>query len=165
MKFHLRYLLLLAALLPALGAGPFKIENGQLVLPGAIVFKTGLAELDESASAAPLKHVQEYLTEKTSITTLRIEGHTDNSGKAEANQKLSEQRSLAVARWLVAHGVDCQRLVAVGFGGTKPVADGTTPQGRAQNQRITVVNAALRGRAIGGMPLDGGGHPAGDPCK
>lgn len=165
MKAFLHSLILFAALFPVTAAGPFKIENGQLLLPGPIVFKSGLAELDEGVSAASLKHVQEYLAEKMSITTLRIEGHTDGSGKAEANQKLSEQRALAVAQWLVAHGVDCQRLVAVGFGGTKPVADGSTPQGRAQNQRITVVNAALRGRAIGGMPIEGGGQLAGNPCK
>jgi len=165
MKVFVHSLILIAALLPVTAAGPFKIENGQLVLPGSIVFKPGVAELDESVSAASLKHVQEYLAEKTSITTLRIEGHTDGSGKVEENQKLSEQRALAVARWLVAHGVDCQRLVAVGFGGTKPVADGSTAQGRAQNQRITVVNAALRGRAIGGLPIEGGGQLAGNPCK
>jgi OOP family OmpA-OmpF porin len=53
----------------------------------------------------------------------------------------------------------------VGFGGSKPVASNTTPEGRGQNRRVAFINAALRGRAIGGMPLDGGGKVAsGDLC-
>lgn len=50
--------------------------------------------------------------------------------------------------------------LAVGFGNTKPVADNSTVDGKAQNQRISFVIAALRGRPIGGMPLDGGGKIA-----
>jgi hypothetical protein len=48
---------------------------------------------------------------------------------------------------------------------TKPVADASTPEGRAANVRIDAINAALRGRLIGGMPADGGGQLAGDPCR
>ena len=70
-----------------------------------------------------------------------------------------------MARKLVSLGVDCKRLVPVGFGGTKPVAENTTPDGKAQNRRITFVAAALRGVLIGGMPADGGGKVAGDPCE
>ena len=69
-----------------------------------------------------------------------------------------------MARWLVEKGVDCKRLVPVGFGGTKPKADNATPEGKAQNRRISFFNAALKGRAIGGMPLDAGGQIAGDAC-
>ena len=59
-------------------------------------------------------------------------------------------------------GVDCKRLIAVGFGSAKPVADNSTPEGKAQNRRVSFFNAALRGRLIGGMPADGGGQIAGD---
>jgi OOP family OmpA-OmpF porin len=70
-----------------------------------------------------------------------------------------------VARRLVADGSACKRLLPVGFGGTKPVASNATPDGKAQNRRTDFVNAELRGRAIGGLPVDGGGRVAGDPCK
>ena len=155
-----------AACLASLSAAEtFKIENNQLVLPSPLTFKTGSGSLDEEASAPALKHIQAYLAGKPYISTLRIEAHTDSAGRPDDNQKLSEERALAVARWLVGHGVDCKRLLAVGFGDTKPIALNSTPDGRAQNRRITLVNAALRGRPIGGMPVDGGGKPAGDPCK
>ena len=62
-------------------------------------------------------------------------------------------------------GVDCKRLVAVGFGNTKPVADNSTPDGKARNSRVSFFNAALRDRLIGGMPADGGGKVAGDACN
>jgi OOP family OmpA-OmpF porin len=104
--------------------------------------------------------VRAYLEAKSYISSLRIEGHGDDA----ASQALTEKRALAVARWLVAKGVDCKRLVAVGFGNTKPVADNSTPEGKAQNRRIAFFNAGLRGRAIGGEPLDGGGKLAGDTC-
>jgi OOP family OmpA-OmpF porin len=162
-KFVVCFFSLLLAL-PLSAATAFKLEGHQLVLPGPIVFKAGSAELDEAASKDALKHIQDYLTEKTYITTLRIEGHASQAGNEEANQKLSEARALTVARWLAKQGVDCQRLLAVGFGSTKPVADGSTPAGKAQNTRITIANAAMRGRAIGGLPVDGGGKLAGEIC-
>ncbi len=158
--------LLLAGLTTTAGwAQNFKLEGNQLVLPGPIVFKAGTADLDETASKDSLIHLKEFLVAKTYISKLRVEGHTDNAGDAAANQKLSEQRALAVCKWLKAEGVDCKRLIAVGFGDTKPVALNSTAEGRAQNRRITAVNAELRGRAIGGLPADGGGRPAGDPCE
>jgi OOP family OmpA-OmpF porin len=96
------------------------------------------------------------------VSLVRIEGHAPE-------QALSEARALTVARWLVAHGVAhgvaCERLVPIGFGPTKPVADASTHEGRAANVRIDAINAALRGRLIGGMPADGGGQLAGDPCR
>jgi len=78
---------------------------------------------------------------------------------------MSVRRALSAGRWLVSRGVDCKRLIAVGFGETKPIADNATPEGRAQNRRVAFVNAALRGRPIGDMPLDGGGQAAGDLCS
>jgi OOP family OmpA-OmpF porin len=78
---------------------------------------------------------------------------------------LSEKRAMAVARWLVGHGVACGRVIPVGFGQTKPVVPNDTPDNKAQNRRVAFVNAALKGKPIGGAPVDGGGKVAGDPCK
>ena len=66
---------------------------------------------------------------------------------------------------MVAVGIKCDRLIPVGFGSAKPIVPNDTPDHKAQNRRIAFVNAALRGRAIGGMPVDGGGKVAGDPCR
>jgi OOP family OmpA-OmpF porin len=70
-----------------------------------------------------------------------IEGHTDNQGTADHNQKLSEQRANSVVAWLKAHGVSADRLVPQGFGASRPVADNSTANGRALNRRVEVALA------------------------
>lgn len=145
-------------------ADTYEIKDHELVVPHAIAYDTGKSTLQSSSDAA-LVHVKGYLAAKSYISTLRIEVHTDSQGSDEHNQKLSEQRALAVAKALVAKGVDCKRLIAVGFGETKPIADNSTAEGRVKNRRTVFFNAALRGKPIGGMPTDGGGKNAGDPCK
>jgi len=142
----------------------FEVENGALKLPGPVEFETGKAVLKPESDPV-LDIVRQYLEAKPQITLLRIEGHTDNVGIAADNQKLSEARSMAVAQWLVGKGIACKRLLPTGFGQDKPVADNKTPEGRSQNRRTAFVNAELKGKAIGGMPVDGGGKVAGDPCK
>ena len=109
--------------------------------------------------------VKDFLIQKDYITTLRVEGHSDNSGAEATNQALTEKRAFAICKWLIENGIDCKRLIAVGFGSTKPIASNDTPADKAQNRRIEFVPAAMRGKAIGGMPLDGGGVVAGDLCN
>lgn len=112
-----------------------------------------------AASAPGIASVAALLADKTTMTTVRIEGHV--TGKGAEEQTSSEARARAVAKALVAQGVDCKRLLPVGFGGTKPRAE----ERSTANTRIELVVAGLRGRAIGGMPLDGGGRVAGDACR
>jgi outer membrane protein OmpA-like peptidoglycan-associated protein len=73
--------------------------------------------------------------------TLRLEiaGHTDNIGDAALNLRLSEQRARVVRQYLVQQGIDSVRLVARGYGGTRPVADNHDMQQRARNRRVEVV--------------------------
>lgn len=141
----------------------FEIEGGRLKLPQPIAFATDSDKLLPESEPG-LNHIKAFLEDKTYITLLRIEGHSDQQGQAAVSQTLTEKRALAVARWLVAHGIDCKRLIAVGFGSTKPVAANDSPAGRAQNRRIEIAMAELRGKAIGGMPTDGGGKIAGPVC-
>jgi len=70
--------------------------------------------------------------------TLRIEGHTDNTGAADVNERLSLERAEAVRRELVARGISGSRLVAEGFGPRIPVATNATAEGRARNRRIEI---------------------------
>lgn len=156
--------LLLVAPAASLADPPkFPLEGNRLQVEAPVLFETGRATLKAEADPA-LVYVRAYLLEKSAISLLRVEVHTDGDGQAGAQQTLSEQRALAVAKALVAKGVDCKRLLPVGFGGTKPVAANDTPENKAKNRRVEFVNAALRGRPIGGLPVDGGGVVAGDPC-
>jgi OOP family OmpA-OmpF porin len=141
----------------------FKLKGEQLELPGPVVFETGKADLKPESDTV-LQVVHDYLEATPKVTLLRIEGHTDSDGNDAANQTLSEARSMAVSQWLVGKGTDCKRLLPVGFGETKPVADNNTEEGKSQNRRTAFVNAAVNDKPIGGMPVDGGGKPAGDPC-
>ena len=70
---------------------------------------------------------------------MRIEGHTDNVGQPAANLKLSGGRALAVKTWLTNKGIDAKRMIAIGFGDTKPVADNAKEEGRSQNRRTEFV--------------------------
>lgn len=71
-----------------------------------------------------------------------IEGHTDNIGTKEYNQKLSERRAQAVVKYLVdKFGVPKQQLTARGYGMSKPIADNKTKEGRAKNRRVMAVVA------------------------
>ena len=67
---------------------------------------------------------------------LSIAGHTDNLGKPEKNQTLSQARAEAVRDYLVQKGIDAARIDATGFGDTQPVKDNKTAAGRAANRRI-----------------------------
>ena len=118
-----------------------KVENGKLVLEKQVTFKTGSAELTDEGKEALLP-VKEFLIQKDYITTLRIEGHSDNSLAESASQTLTEKRALAVCKWLVENGIDCKRLIAVGFGSTKPIASNDNPIDKAQNRRIEFIPAA-----------------------
>lgn len=68
--------------------------------------------------------------------TVRIEGHTDGMGDPTANQNLSLARAEAVRTELTSRGIPADRLVAEGFGATRPAGDNATAEGRRQNRRI-----------------------------
>lgn len=138
------------------------IENNRLKTDSAPGFVTGTANLTPESEAV-LEEIKDYLTAKTYLSLVRVEGHVGPDGDESELQALSEARALAVVRWLVSRGIECERLIAVGFGSGKPVVANDGPE-RARNTRVEMAPAALRGRLIGGMPADGGGKVAGDAC-
>ncbi len=70
---------------------------------------------------------------------ISVEGHTDNVGTAESNQKLSEARAAAVVEAILKQGIPTGSLSSVGFGQTRPVANNQTEEGRAKNRRVELV--------------------------
>ena len=67
---------------------------------------------------------------------LTVDGHTDNTGKPDKNQILSENRAASVKTYLVSKGINDNRLTSTGYGQDKPIADNKTVAGRAQNRRV-----------------------------
>ncbi|MFN7920077.1 MAG: OmpA family protein [Bryobacteraceae bacterium] len=99
-----------------------------------IEFLTGSAQLTPNGRAV-LDEVAAVLN-KAATVSVDIEGHTDNQGVADSNQRLSEQRAAAVKAYLVSKGVTSSRMGTAGFGQTRPIADNNTAEGRQANRRI-----------------------------
>ena len=98
-----------------------------------IEFASSSADID-SASSGLLDSVAAAAS--ACLGTLRIEGHTDNSGNADLNQDLSRRRAEAVREALIQRGLSEQRLVVEGFGASQPIASNRTAAGRERNRRI-----------------------------
>lgn len=101
----------------------------------SIQFASKSAEIDE-ASQPLISSIADAA--KTCPGRLRIEGHTDSTGRADENQALSLARAEAVRTALIEKGVAPARLIARGFGQGQPIAENTTREGRARNRRIEI---------------------------
>lgn len=110
---------------------PIEVQAG-IVLRN-LFFETNKYDI-KPESEVELDKVVQFLQDNPTVK-IQMEGHTDNVGSATDNQKLSQARAYAVVNYLVTKGIKGSRLVAKGFGATKPVADNKTEAGRAQNRR------------------------------
>ena len=107
-----------------------------LVMPSAITFATDRTDLSPSFFGV-LDSVAVVLNNYPQ-TLLDIDGHTDDTGSFEYNQGLSEARALSVGNYLASRGVRADRLLVIGYGETRPVADNSSEAGRAQNRRVEI---------------------------
>lgn len=112
------------------------IESGERIALRNVFFETGRWEILPE-SEYELAKVVDLLTKNP---TLKIElgGHTDNVGRPEANQRLSEQRAKAVYDYLINKGIPSDRLSYKGYGETQPVATNDTDEGRRENRRTEI---------------------------
>jgi outer membrane protein OmpA-like peptidoglycan-associated protein len=109
-------------------------NNIRLIMPGNITFQTDSYNL-RSDFYPVLNSVGKVLT-KYHDTTLRVTGHTDNTGSKAYNQTLSEKRARSVANYLNTTGVDANRQLVQGMAFNQPIADNSSSSGRAQNRRV-----------------------------
>ena len=109
------------------------IEVDAAIVLRNLFFETNKYDI-RPESEVELKTVVQFLQDNPAVK-IQIEGHTDNVGTPADNQKLSEQRARNTVNHLLEQGIMPQRLVAKGFGATKPIADNKTEEGRAQNRR------------------------------
>jgi OOP family OmpA-OmpF porin len=155
MRFILGALLLAAAgcsLLPTQKEAPFPAIEIQahrppptadrvVLLPSTIVisdkvqFKVNSADLLD-VSFPLLDEVVKVMKDNPQIEQVQVEGHTDSTGKADYNTKLSQQRAESVMKYLTSKGIGAPRLAARGFGPERPIADNNDPVGQEMNRRV-----------------------------
>ena len=112
-------------------------ESGVVVTLGDVLFASGQARLVEGGRSSLEEVVDLLQTEPDK--KIRVEGHTDSLGDAQANLLLSEQRAEAVLEALVSMGVDSERISSLGMGEDFPIASNEDEDGRARNRRVDVI--------------------------
>ena len=112
------------------------MTDGKIITYG-ITFDVGKSTI-KPESMGEINRIVTLMNENPDLN-FSVEGHTDNTGSAASNQKLSEQRSEAIVAKLVEMGIEESRLTAVGKGQNSPIADNNTDEGRAKNRRVEFV--------------------------
>jgi outer membrane protein OmpA-like peptidoglycan-associated protein len=129
------------ALERALAAG--KLAEGKLVYETALSetflgFRLNQTKLSPEARQA-LKDLANKLLAENRNVYLEIQGHTDNTGPAEFNQRLGLQRAEVVRDFLQQSGIPLHRLSVISYGARLPIASNATREGRSRNRRVVVV--------------------------
>ena len=113
----------------------------KVTFESGILFPTNGTTLNEASK----KSLGNFAVEMADLpdTDITIYGHTDNTGTAEVNERISAQRAQAVATYLTSKGITSNRFIAVeGKSFNEPVADNATAEGRAQNRRVEIFISA-----------------------
>ena len=111
-------------------------DNLTLIMPGSVTFATDSSDLSP-AFFDVLNSVGKVLVEYNQ-TVVEVAGHTDSTGSESHNQGLSERRATTVSAYLSGRGVIEQRVITLGMGESRPVADNSSTSGRQTNRRVEI---------------------------
>ena len=126
------------------GTGVSVVRNGDnitLNMPGNVTFATNSSDLSP-AFFNVLNSVGKVLAEYEK-TVVEVAGHTDSTGSDAYNQGLSDRRASSVSAYLSAQGVISQRLITLGMGEARPIADNSSENGRQANRRVEITMVPL----------------------
>ena len=112
-----------------------KLVGKKIVITEKVMFDYNKATI-KAESNGLLNDVAEIIKKYPTLKKIAVEGHTDGDGSARYNKKLSQKRADAVKEFLVAAGVEEERLDAIGHGEEKPIADNETDEGKEKNRRV-----------------------------
>jgi len=115
-----------------------QLKGDRIELGGQVYFDSAKATL-QPRSFELLREIAALMVKHSELKQFAIHGHTDSQGPTEVNQKLSDARALAVRDFLITEGVEQSRLVAQGFGESRPLTHNDTPQGREKNRRVEIL--------------------------
>jgi flagellar motor protein MotB len=100
-------------------------------------FKFDSADIDAATSGAELDSLASFMTENPNIS-IEISGYTDNTGDAAHNKALSEERAEAVKNAMIERGIDADRMVANGYGESRPLVPNINEKNKAINRRVEI---------------------------
>lgn len=114
------------------------VTDKEVKLKKAVHFQHDSAELLPD-SMGIIEEAADALASHTEIASIEVQGHTDDSGTPEYNQRLSAERANAVREALVRNGVEPNRITARGYGQDKPLVPNTNEANRARNRRVQLI--------------------------
>jgi len=126
-------------------AEQIRVVGEKIVLDEQVLFETNLSEI-RPESHKLLERLVKLINEHPEYATISVDGHTDERGSEDLNQRLSEDRAKSVMNFLVAHGVSANRLTARGFGASQPRIDRSDPLAYTLNRRVEFHVTRLKSR-------------------
>ena len=112
-----------------------KLVGKKIVINEKVMFDYNKATIKVESNDL-LNEVADIIKKYPTLKKIAIEGHTDGDGSAKYNKKLSQKRADSVKKFLVAAGVEGERLEATGYGEDKPIADNDSDEGKEKNRRV-----------------------------
>ncbi len=112
-----------------------ELKDNAIVIREKIQFEYAKATI-KSESFGLLDEIAGVIKQNGHIKKIQIEGHASSDGDDAYNMKLSDDRAKSVRKYLLDKGIAAEKLVAKGFGETKPIADNATEEGKEKNRRV-----------------------------
>lgn len=114
------------------------IKTGASIVLDNIQFNRGTSDFADANSIQLLDDLVDFMKVNPTLR-IRLEGHTDNAGDPQLNKELSMNRASKIRGYMTLKGVDFERVRIAGWGGSKPIADNSTEEGKTLNRRVEMI--------------------------